>query len=148
MALLPGTHFDIVQTLDANGMPSERPYKAHVQQQLLKQQQEAAGGVQPSSGGASAASTPAPVGASASEPPSTAAGGLQNVQAGEQTRSAVGSDGREVVLVVFIGGVTFSEISALRFLESRPDCNFRCVKQGRSSCMVQCGRQQVSFTWP
>ena len=31
----------------------------------------------------------------------------------------------EVVLVVFIGGVTFSEISALRFLASRPSSRQR-----------------------
>lgn len=30
---------------------------------------------------------------------------------------------RRVVLVVFIGGVTFAEIAALRFLESRPEVN-------------------------
>jgi hypothetical protein len=33
----------------------------------------------------------------------------------------------ETVLVVFVGGVTFAEISALRFLAARPDASARFV---------------------
>jgi hypothetical protein len=39
--------------------------------------------------------------------------------------SGSGTDARRlIVLVVFIGGVTFAEISALRFLESQEDMKY------------------------
>ncbi|KIY99357.1 hypothetical protein MNEG_8606, partial [Monoraphidium neglectum] len=34
-------------------------------------------------------------------------------------------EGKETVLVVFLGGATFSEISALRFIERRPGSGVR-----------------------
>ncbi len=92
LPLLPGIHFDIVQSVDANGMPSEQPYKAQRPQQ---QQQQL-----PPSGGPSAAS-------SSSGP------------------SPSGSDSPEVVLVVFLGGVTYAEVSALRWIEAQPASRFR-----------------------
>ena len=111
LPLLPGTHFDIAQTVDASGMPAERAYKVHVQQQ---QQAGAAGGV----------SVPSP-----GHRPTSSGGGPPAAEAVAAT--AVSSPGgaagpgqppssHELVLVVFIGGVTYSEISALRFLASRP----------------------------
>jgi hypothetical protein len=36
-----------------------------------------------------------------------------------------GGGGKETVLVVFLGGATFSEVSALRFLQSRPGATVR-----------------------
>ncbi|KAK9830347.1 hypothetical protein WJX72_011177 [[Myrmecia] bisecta] len=66
--LLPGPHFDVVQTTDENGMPVER----------------------------STRNKPVP--------------GLDSKK-------------RLVVLVMFIGGVTFAEIAALRFLSTQPNVN-------------------------
>lgn len=39
--------------------------------------------------------------------------------------SPSGSDAAEVVLVVFLGGVTYAEISALRWIEAQPASRFR-----------------------
>ncbi|MEW5312696.1 MAG: hypothetical protein WDW38_004311 [Sanguina aurantia] len=75
---LPGGHFDVLQTLDSRGMPTETAFP-------------------------SSPSFPQPTSPSLATP------------------SNMAQQGHKTVLVVFIGGVTFSEISALRFLSTRPD---------------------------
>ena len=72
---LPGSHFELLQTFDTNGVPIEKP----------------------------------------------------DEMGGNRLHSAAKSSGgttRRVVLVVFLGGVTFAEIAALRFLSSRSDIDF------------------------
>lgn len=80
LSVLPGAHFDILQGVDDQGMPTEKAFKPN--------------------------------------PPSTAGNAGQLL--GKEGRS---SQPPEVVLVAFLGGVTFSEISALRFLSSMPGSN-------------------------
>eukprot|EP00955_Chlamydomonas_euryale_P039244 351335-Chlamydomonas_euryale.AAC.14 len=104
LSLLPGSHFDILQTFDSSGMPSERPYKAHMHQQQQHQQPLASG--LRISGPARATGS--------SNVTGTSAAGDSSAELGE------------VVLVVFLGGITYSEISALRYLQSRPESTHRC----------------------
>ncbi|KAG1659726.1 hypothetical protein FOA52_012266 [Chlamydomonas sp. UWO 241] len=111
LTLLPGSHFDIAQTVDANGMPSERPYKAHMQQQ------QSAG--PPGPRGSAVPTAAVGTSSSAASPPTTSSPLMGGSEGG------VASEGVEVVMVVFLGGVTFSEISALRYLQSRPESKHR-----------------------
>ncbi|GIL70610.1 hypothetical protein Vretimale_3719 [Volvox reticuliferus] len=119
---LPGNHFDVLQTVDSNGMPVEKPVKATLSGSSGLAASPglgpaASGGTGGSGGGGAAAS-----------------GSLQgpaSQSAGPVAASGVGIGGgplqAETVLVVFIGGVTFAEISALRFLSSRPEWPYRFV---------------------
>lgn len=100
LAALPGSHFDVEQVVDANGIISDRPHKPAAAAAA------AAGAAAPPSGGV--ADGDAGAAADASSAAALAVGG-----------------GKETVLVVFLGGATFSEISALRFLQGRPGCNVR-----------------------
>lgn len=104
--------------MDASGLPTERPFKAT------------------SAGRDSGSSAVLPSSLLAFPIPSSSTAGGENLPGSSSGVAAGGTpallDGRgggqqlgqpanhEVVLVVFIGGVTFSEISALRFLASRP----------------------------
>lgn len=105
LSLLPGAHFDIIQTVDSNGMPSERPFKANMHQQQQHHQQARVSAMR--------ASTPA---ASSSGPGTPGSPAIE---------ASVVAEPCEVVLVVFLGGVTYSEISALRYLQSRKDSKHR-----------------------
>lgn len=127
MQLLPGAQFDIAQTVDANGMPLERPFKL-----------AAAGPSSAALGSARASNSglavPSSGGGGAGTESSSLSGLLpEAVSEGTAVGSLSGGDSQigqpllqhEVVLVVFIGGVTFSEISALRYLASRPGSHQR-----------------------
>jgi len=137
LPLLPGPHFDITQTLDAHGLPIER----HTKQHLIAQQQGASEppSTSPSAGGsvAPAPSAGTAAAAAAGSTPGSSTGGAAGqagtsglaapqqqvlLPGGQQRQQGAGP---EVVLVVFIGGVTFSEISGLRYLSSRPDSQHR-----------------------
>ena len=80
LSVLPGAHFDILQGIDDQGLPTEKPYKASAVSSSVNEGGEESSSSQP-----------------------------------------------EVVLVVFLGGVTFSEISALRFLSSLPGNRHRFI---------------------
>ncbi|KXZ47472.1 hypothetical protein GPECTOR_35g910 [Gonium pectorale] len=115
---LPGNHFDALQAVDSNGMPIERPYTSSA---ASSSSGSAAHAASNAGGAAAGAGVGAPAAGSSS---AAAAGGLPGASA------AAGPPGRgvqttETVLVVFIGGVTFAEISALRFLSSRPEWPYR-----------------------
>ncbi len=102
---LPGNHFDVLQAVDNSGMPVEKPYKPPP------------------------AATPSPAATSTSA--ASSAGGAAGASAPAAAAGGAGASGSasgqrvETVLVVFIGGVTFSEISALRWLSSRPEWPYR-----------------------
>lgn len=95
---LPGSQFfDVLQTVDSNGMPVEKQVPVE------------------------SISKPAPG-------PAVNIGGKGGTSAAAMRPSSVPlSAGTvlETVLVVFIGGVTFAEISALRLLSSRPEWPYR-----------------------
>ncbi|KAI8464581.1 MAG: Sec1-like protein [Monoraphidium minutum] len=97
LAALPGPTFDAAQAVEASGQITDRPFKA------------GGGG-----GGGGAAGD-----AGGGDGGDAAAGG------GAGDGGGGGGGGRETVLVVFLGGATFSELSALRFLEARPSSNVR-----------------------
>ncbi|GAX79670.1 hypothetical protein CEUSTIGMA_g7111.t1 [Chlamydomonas eustigma] len=111
MSLLPGSQFDIVQTVDASNLPVEYPFKG-----LNVQRPQA---------------TVVPT--FSSKPQRTAASGTGvdgKMRSSPQSEDALEHAPRqpEVVLVVFIGGVTYSEISALRFVSSQSsENNYRFV---------------------
>lgn len=131
---LPGSHFDIVQTTDANGMPTEKHYKP-----------PAAGSAVPGSAGTSAGGGGAgtagggPSSSGASPATGTAGGAAAGLSSSGAAASGAGpsvpappprlgaTSGTKTVLVAFIGGVTYSEISALRFLSSLPEWPYRFV---------------------
>eukprot|EP00798_Chlamydomonas_sp_ICE-L_P015850 gene15850-21977_t len=98
LSLLPGSHFDTVQSVDANGLPVDKPYKAGLHMGGAQQQASWRGSVHGSLAG----------------------GGGGGPSVGSETGHTSPSSS-EVVLVVFIGGVTYSEISALRWMSSRPE---------------------------
>jgi hypothetical protein len=81
LSVLPGSHFDISQGLDEQGMPTERAFKTN-------------------------------------QGPSVS---------GQSLVKEASSSQPEVVFVVFLGGVTFAEISALRFLSSLPGSRHKFV---------------------
>ncbi|PNW75167.1 hypothetical protein CHLRE_12g515550v5 [Chlamydomonas reinhardtii] len=133
---LPGSAFDVVQAVDSNGMPVEKPYKpAPVSAGSaagVAGASASASGAAPGSGLSSAASSGNVTGLGAG----SGMGGLATAASlsagggglGAGGGGAGGAHGQpETVLVVFIGGVTFAEISALRFISSRPDSGFRFV---------------------
>lgn len=100
LQLLPGPHFDVSVSLDSQDQLVERPVKAR----------DAGNGMPRAAHNNSTTSTGAAAAGAAAQ--SSAA------PAGEEVP-------KETVLVVFVGGVTFSEVSALRFLSSRPDMPYR-----------------------
>ncbi|CAD7704276.1 unnamed protein product [Ostreobium quekettii] len=51
--------------------------------------------------------------------------GEHSQHGGERSKGPIGREGPEVVMVAFLGGVTFSEISALRFLSRLPNSNVK-----------------------
>lgn len=59
----------------------------------------------------------------------TEGGGAAGAAAEGEGAAGGGADGggRETVLVVFLGGATFTELSALRFLEGQPGARVRFV---------------------
>lgn len=99
---LPGNHFDVLQAVDNSGMPVEKPYKPP-----------------PAAAAATSTSAPASAGGAAGASALAAAAG------GSGAAGSAPGQRVETVLVVFIGGVTFSEISALRWLGSRPEWPYR-----------------------
>ncbi|KAJ9518384.1 hypothetical protein QJQ45_010290 [Haematococcus lacustris] len=132
LAVLPGPAFDVVQVseggslawlqeVDSEGRPVER---------AAQPSGPAPGTPTPppptaasSSRGQAAPSRAAGAGrgggdASGSQPDSPRGAGLGRQEAREGA-AGVSQGGGEVVLVVFLGGVTFSEISALRWLSAR-----------------------------
>jgi hypothetical protein len=101
MSLLPGSQFDILQTADVSGLPTDRPFK-----------------------GQHAQISQTPVLASSFQPQNSASSGSGvevNLITSPQAEDTFEPSSRqpEVVLVVFLGGVTYSEISALRFISSQ-----------------------------
>jgi hypothetical protein len=132
---LPGSAFDIVQAVDSNGMPVEKPYKPTPASSAGA---GAAGTGGAASGSTASAGTATGLSSAASSGNvaglGAGAGGLATAASlaagGGGLGAGVGGTGGthgqpETVLVVFIGGVTFAEISALRFISSRPDSGFR-----------------------
>ncbi|EFJ51049.1 hypothetical protein VOLCADRAFT_103690 [Volvox carteri f. nagariensis] len=112
---LPGNSFDVMQTVDSNGMPVEKPFKAGA---------NGSSGILPSSGlGTAASGGGGGAGVSVSLQGSGSLGAGVTGTAG--VGAAAGAQHAETVLVVFIGGVTFAEISALRFLSSRPEWPYK-----------------------
>ncbi|PNH08913.1 Vacuolar protein sorting-associated protein 33 [Tetrabaena socialis] len=114
LQLLPGNHFDVIQGVDSSGMPVEKQFKA------------AASATTSSSASAAGSGSSGAAGASGS------AGGAGQASVGGALQGAANGGGGgqqqqqpETVLVAFIGGVTYSEISALRFLSSRPEWPYR-----------------------
>jgi hypothetical protein len=63
------------------------------------------------------------------------AAGATETGAAEQVypETTVGANGRKVMMVYFIGGVTYMEISALRHISSQPDC---ACRRRRRRCAV------------
>ncbi|GLC59251.1 hypothetical protein PLESTB_001466600 [Pleodorina starrii] len=117
LAHLPGSQFDVLQTVDSNGMPVEKPYKATAGA-------SASGGlgttssISGTSGGGGVGSSGSLQGTGSLGAGSSAAAAASSSSGGQQQQA-------ETVLVAFIGGVTFAEISALRFLSSRPEWPYR-----------------------
>ncbi|KAG2453701.1 hypothetical protein HYH02_001913 [Chlamydomonas schloesseri] len=130
---LPGNAFDVVQAVDSNGMPVEKPYKPAPASGAGAG--AAGGGGASSSGGigsgsglssATSSGNVAGLGAGAGGLSTTASLAAGGSSLGAGVGGAGGAHGQpETVLVVFIGGVTFAEISALRFISSRPDSGVR-----------------------
>lgn len=123
LGALPGPHFDIVQTLDAHGLPTERPFRASA---AAAAGGAAGDGAAAGTGGGGGAGPGAAADGSFGHGPG-AGGGAGISSTAQPSSSAAGSSGAgdargEVIVVGFIGGVTFAEISALRFLSSCPDC--------------------------
>jgi hypothetical protein len=100
LASLPGSHFDTDQVVEPTGQIADRPHK-------------------PTGTGSGSAATAGGGGADAADAATAAAG-----SSGGAGGDAAG-EGRETVLVVFLGGATFTELSALRFIQQRPDSKVR-----------------------
>ncbi|GIL47101.1 hypothetical protein Vafri_4014 [Volvox africanus] len=119
---LPGNHFDVLQTVDSNGMPVEKPVKSTWSGSSGP---SASSGLGPSASGGAGGGGGSGAGAGASVPFQGPASQAAGPAAGGGMSIGGGPLQAETVLVVFIGGVTFAEISALRFLSSRPGWPYR-----------------------
>jgi len=114
LSLLPGSHFDVTQGCDEEGRPTDRPTPPAVLRQQQQQQQHLGRGMR--SGGAPGGVS----GGALSRAGVSAGSGGTNGEAGQVAQGAPGDGSGEVVLVAFLGGCTYTELSALRHLSASP----------------------------
>uniref|UniRef100_A0A7S0YFR1 Sec1-like protein n=1 Tax=Polytomella parva TaxID=51329 RepID=A0A7S0YFR1_9CHLO len=122
---LPGSQFDVLQTLDANGLPIDRVFKPNPPSTLgypSNPYGTASGTLSSSSSGSAAAAAAAATAAAAAAmfPSALFATSPSAISTNVPTA-------KEVVLVVFIGGVTYTEVSALRLMSMQPECPYKFV---------------------
>ncbi len=117
LPLLPGGSFDAVQTVDSVGLAVERPWKPPPA--------AAAATTAP----AMSAASPSAAAATASAAGAAGAGSGAAAAAASPSPASLGASATpETVLVVFVGGVTFAEVSALRLLEANSQASPQPVR--------------------